>query len=75
MPTRGHQHEKRLKMAKFCPWCGTPTLERDKFGDWANKAPAFICTVCRAGFMLSRSPRVEFAIEMFSRERQCRPPQ
>ena len=62
--------EQRLKAAKFCPWCGTQTLERDKFGDnWADKPPSFICTACRAGFTLTRSPRTEFAIELFSRER------
>jgi hypothetical protein len=73
MPTHGQQYERRLKNARFCPWCGTNSLVRDQFGDWENKLPAFICSVCHAGFTLSRSPRAEFALELFGRERRCRP--
>lgn len=64
------QSERRLRAAKFCPWCGTATLKRDEYPEnWRDKPPAFICSTCNAGFTLNRSPRVEFAIELFSRER------
>lgn len=64
-----------LGKAVCCPWCGTPTLERDHFGmDQSAKGVAYVCVLCFKGFMLTNSPRTRFAREMFKRDRAVRPP-
>lgn len=69
----------KLGRARYCPWCGTQTLERDRFNQndthHADSHISYLCTTCQTGFSLYNSPRVMFAHRMFADDRQLRPPE
>lgn len=48
---------------RFCPWCSTETLERDRYR-WDNEqkdsgGTEWICTNCGRGFFVTPSLRVQ----------------
>src|SRR5687767_2007908 len=69
----------KLGRARFCPWCGTRTIERDNFNQsdthHSDNHISYVCTTCHTGFSLQNSPRVMFAHRMYAQERQLRPPE
>lgn len=69
----------KLRKVKFCPWCGTATVERDTFNQsdnhHANDHVSWTCSNCLTGFSVAHSPRTMFVHRMYAQERQLRPPE
>jgi len=72
--------------ARFCPWCGTETLERDEYQREHGRVsrdgrpayefgiPEYVCRICGAGFKLGPSMRHAHAVALFAEHRKMRPP-
>jgi hypothetical protein len=69
---KGNRQELELRKVRFCPWCGVANLTRDDQFNPAGKnpCPSFLCNACNRGFIVSPSPRVQYAQRMIADERR-----
>lgn len=68
----------QFRDAKWCPFCGVESLERDKSGETKRKPSfknEFHCTSCGKGIMIGPSTRYLQATALARGHRQMRPPE
>ena len=83
MPTRGigYAFRQRPAQARFCPWCGVESLERDQYKRDRHSHgvgnggchPEFTCRTCGSGFELRNSNRADQAVALLRAESRLRP--
>lgn len=76
---RGFTHRQKPSSARFCPWCGVASLQRDDYlSEHTNhnngKGVSFFCLTCGNGFNVQNSFRADLAIRYLRAEAKLRPP-
>ena len=68
----------RYRDARFCPYCGAESLDRDRYGETLTKPRyknEFSCRACGVGIQISPSLRTQTANALAKSHRELRPPQ